>query len=79
MIETGGSGATAKRGQRRGVSAWRWGGVVLPPLALALAFAYVAGWYPGSRLTAGRIVDAFESNPGSYPGYRRNHAKGVCI
>lgn len=29
--------------------------------------------------TATRIVNQFQKNEGVFPGYRRNHAKGVCI
>jgi catalase len=47
--------------------------------ALAGGFAYVAGWLTPARLTAPRIVDQLEANAGTHPGYRRNHAKGVCV
>ena len=46
---------------------------------LALAFAYTAGWLAPQRLTPGRVIDQFQRNAGVFPGYRRNHAKGVCI
>jgi catalase len=47
---------------------------------VALAFAWAAGWISGSRLTAARMIDAIEANnPRPWPGYRRAHAKGVCI
>jgi catalase len=42
-------------------------------------FAYAAGWLTPSRLTTGTIVDAFQQNAGLHAGYRRNHAKGLCI
>ena len=29
--------------------------------------------------TADQVVDQFQKNGGVFPGYRRNHAKGVCI
>lgn len=29
--------------------------------------------------TANQIVDQFQRNGGVFPGYRRNHAKGVCV
>jgi catalase len=45
----------------------------------AVAFAYVGGWLAPQRLTPGRIVDTFEQVGGRYPGFRRNHAKGVCV
>ncbi|WP_168991605.1 catalase family peroxidase [Paraburkholderia sp. UYCP14C] len=48
-------------------------------LALAGGFAYTAGWLTPSRLTAPRIIDTFEAVAGQHPGYRRNHAKGLCV
>lgn len=58
---------------------WRWaviGGVVA---GVAAAFGYVGGWLAPARLTPQRIVDALQRNGGLHPGYRRNHAKGVCV
>ncbi|WP_044872945.1 catalase family peroxidase [Pseudomonas sp. LFM046] len=46
---------------------------------LAAGFGYAAGWFDGDRLTPQRILDAFEANAGKFPGYRKNHAKGICI
>lgn len=46
---------------------------------LAAGFAYVAGWLSPERLTQARLVDTFEQVNGSHPGFRRNHAKGVCV
>ena len=44
------------------------------------AFAYVGGWLTPHRLTPARLVDALQRNSGGvHPGYRRNHAKGVCV
>lgn len=55
-------------------------------VALAAAFALVvpiAGVArdarPPSQPTALQIVNQFQKNDGVFPGYRRNHAKGVCI
>jgi catalase len=48
-------------------------------LVIAASFAYVAGWLSPGRLTQARVVDRFERVDGVYPGFRRNHAKGVCI
>jgi catalase len=42
-------------------------------------FAYVGGWLSPSRLTPVRFTDKFEQVFGAHPGFRRNHAKGVCI
>ncbi len=46
---------------------------------LAAGFAYAAGWFGGDRVTPHQIIDAFETNAGKFPGYRKNHAKGICI
>lgn len=52
-------------------------GVVV--LGVAAAFAYVAGVLTPGRLTQARIIDRFEQVNGRHPGFRRNHAKGVCV
>ncbi|WP_114238429.1 catalase family peroxidase [Dyella sp. C9] len=44
-----------------------------------VAFAYVGGWLAPNRLTPARMVNQFQLNAGTFPGYRRNHAKGVCV
>jgi catalase len=52
-------------------------GVIL--LVTVLAFGYVGGWLAPHRLTAQRMVNQLQANAGVFPGYRRNHAKGVCV
>ncbi|MDF3926216.1 catalase family peroxidase [Pseudomonas putida] len=52
------------------------GGVLL---AAGAGFAYAAGWLGEPRLTPQRIIDTFEAQAGHYPGYRKNHAKGLCV
>src|SRR5580698_8796814 len=52
-------------------------GVVL--LVVVGAFGYVGGWFSPGRLTQDRMMDAFESTGGDHPGFRRNHAKGLCV
>ncbi|RKF39479.1 catalase family peroxidase [Paraburkholderia fungorum] len=48
--------------------------------ALAGGFAYTAGWLTPARLTAPRFINTFEAVAGQpHPGYRRNHAKGLCV
>jgi catalase len=47
--------------------------------ALAGTFAYAAGWLTPSRLTTYRIINQFQANSGPHPGFRRNHAKGLCV
>ncbi|MDY0882039.1 catalase family peroxidase [Dongia soli] len=45
----------------------------------AVAFAAVAGWLSPDKLTPASFVDGFQQANGVHPGFRRNHAKGVCI
>src|SRR6476661_4094908 len=47
--------------------------------AMAGLFLYAGGWLTPSALTPSRIIDAFEQVNGPHPGFRRNHAKGVCF
>jgi catalase len=55
------------------------GAVVATLTALAGAFAYAGGWITPNRLTAQTIINQFQHNAGLHEGFRRNHAKGVCI
>ena len=53
-------------------------------LTLCAGFAVAAGWLPPDWPTSGRlgpgvIVDALEAHDGRHPGFRRAHAKGLCI
>jgi catalase len=48
-------------------------------LAVAGCFAYVGGWLSPHRLTQARLIDTFEEVDGVWAGFRRNHAKGVCL
>src|SRR5580692_9714305 len=47
--------------------------------AVALGFAYVGGWLTPQRLGPVRMIKAFEAANGLHPGFRRNHAKGLCV
>jgi catalase len=47
-------------------------------LVFVAAFATAAGWLSPVRLTQGRMMEAFTQANGPHPGFRRNHAKGVC-
>lgn len=48
--------------------------------ALAAAFVRVAGWWAPDRLTAQRFTDDIQAANGQvFPGFRRAHAKGVCV
>jgi len=52
------------------------GAVLLCPLVL---FAYVAGWFSPGRMTQSAMVARFEEVNGNHPGFRLNHAKGICV
>jgi catalase len=47
--------------------------------AVAIAFAYTAGWLSPHRLTPDKMVDAFTPPGGAPLGHRKNHAKGICF
>ncbi|MEH6414600.1 catalase family peroxidase [Pseudomonas sp. CGJS7] len=57
----------------------RWALIALAVAGLAAGFGYVAGPLDPQRLTPQRLVDNLQNNGGLHPGYRRNHAKGVCV
>ncbi|MGH8485041.1 MAG: catalase, partial [Pseudomonas sp.] len=59
--------------------ALRLAAIGLGMAALAAGFAYAAGWIGTDHLTPKRIIDTFEAQAGHYPGYRKNHAKGLCV
>lgn len=46
---------------------------------VALAFLYAGGWLTPHKLTPARFADGFQEVGGPHPGFRRNHAKGVCV
>lgn len=46
---------------------------------VVLTFAYTGGWLTPEALTPPRFIDTFQKINGVYPGFRRNHAKGVCV
>jgi catalase len=57
----------------------RLGAIGAAMLCTAGAFAYVGGWLSPDRLTQSRMMAAFEAANGAHTGFRRNHAKGVCV
>lgn len=59
--------------------ALRMGVIGFLVLCILVSFAYVAGWLSLGLLTPSRFVDGFEEVGGLHPGFRRNHAKGVCV
>src|SRR5258708_2302944 len=46
---------------------------------IAGLFAYAGGWLTPHTLTPASMIETFEKVNGPHPGFRRNHAKGVCI
>lgn len=48
-------------------------------LGILVCFAYAGGLLSPDRLTQTRMVNAFQELNGVHPGFRRNHAKGVCV
>jgi catalase len=46
---------------------------------IAGLFAYAGGWLTPHALTPARLVDTFQRVNGLHPGFRRNHAKGLCV
>ncbi|CAB3746839.1 catalase family peroxidase [Paraburkholderia solisilvae] len=61
----------------------RYAIIVVAIGGISFAYAFSAGWvgWPVHRapLSATRVVNAFEATTGPHPGFRRNHAKGICI
>lgn len=57
----------------------RWLGVASLPVALAVGFAAAAGWLSPHRVTPDTLLAALQGVDGAHPGFRRNHAKGVCV
>jgi catalase len=42
-------------------------------------FLYAGGWFTPHKLTPAGLVNTFEYLNGVHSGFRRNHAKGVCV
>jgi catalase len=55
------------------------GGIGVVILGVAATFLYLGGWFSPGALTPGRFVNEFQRVDGTYSGFRRNHAKGVCV
>ena len=59
--------------------ALRWLGIVAAPATLALAFLWAGGSFSADRISQNRLMGELH-NAGSYGhGFRRAHAKGVCV
>jgi catalase len=57
----------------------RLGAICAVMLSVTAAFAYTGGWLSPARLTQDRMMAAFREANGTHVGFRRNHAKGVCV
>ena len=57
----------------------RLGAIGAVMLSVTGAFAYTGGWLSPERLTQDRMMAAFRDANGTHVGFRRNHAKGVCV
>ena len=57
----------------------RLAGIGILLLGVVCAFLYLGGWFSPRKLTPARFVDEFERVNGVHLGFRRNHAKGVCV
>jgi catalase len=57
----------------------RLGAIAAVMLSVAGAFGYTGGWLSPVRLTQDRMMAAFQDASGTHVGFRRNHAKGVCV
>jgi catalase len=57
----------------------RWAAIGVVIAGVVGAFAYTGGWFSPHRLTPARFIDTFEKVNGIHSGFRRNHAKGVCV
>jgi catalase len=55
-------------------------GIIGAVLATAAGmFAWAGGWLTPSTLSPASMINTFEKVNGPHPGFRRNHAKGVCV
>ncbi|MGQ3902291.1 catalase family peroxidase [Mixta calida] len=49
------------------------------PLSLTFLILWAGGWLTPQRLSSDKLIVTLEQSGGKHPGYRRNHAKGVCV
>lgn len=53
--------------------------ILAAPALLLAGFAWAGGWIGAPRIGGADVANALEQNAGRHTGYRRAHAKGVCI
>ena len=63
----------------RASSIARFAAIGVVVAGIASSFAYAGGWLTPHELTPKAIINTLEKVNGSHPGFRRNHAKGVCV
>lgn len=49
------------------------------PLLLVVLFLWAGGWLTPQRLSADKLVTVLQQSGGKHAGFRRNHAKGLCV
>ena len=82
-----GTGSTGLRGTLRRMLSLSDDAPIVRPLlliggaaaALCGSYAFATGWLTPQRLTPTHVLGAFKQDFGVHPGYRRNHAKGLCV
>src|SRR5260221_7503754 len=57
----------------------RLAGIGVVILCVIAGFLYLGGWFNPHELTPARFANGFEEVFGIHSGFRRNHAKGVCV
>ncbi|WP_313625443.1 catalase family peroxidase [Kosakonia sp.] len=57
----------------------RLAAIAFVPLVLIVLFLWGGGWLTPARLSADKLVNVLQQAGGEHPGYRRNHAKGLCV
>ncbi len=64
---------------RNGNLLGRLAGIGVLLAIIAGLFLFAGGWFAPHALTPAAIVNTFERVDGVHSGFRRNHAKGVCV
>ena len=64
---------------RRAGSILRLVAIAVVLAATSALFMYAGGWLTPRTLSPASMINTFERVNGSHPGFRRNHAKGVCV
>src|SRR5258708_12450618 len=64
---------------RRAGSILRLVAIAVVLAATSALFMYAVGWLTPRTLSPASMINTFEQVNGSHPGFRRNHANGVCL